>query len=435
MALRDISNVTQTLINLISRAFQVPANWPGDVPSVVASPPIRTSTHGIGIYLYHVSENAHYKNLPAPGRDQPPVRFTSMGLNLYYQLSANSTSAEPEADNALLEQQMMAVALKAFHDYPELSDSTIVEGSGIATPVFPAELLGRSNRFKISLQPIPPSEAVSFWTSGESPLTLSAYYEVSVILLEPEVIQARAGKVLEYNIFSFVSGAPRILSSYNTLSFNSPVDGSPREIQLQPAQVPVGREVQFDGVDFAGGTVRLLLLNNRWTEPAFATAPWNVAVSSQSISATVQQTAAFEDGSVADILPGIYGARVEVSRTHASSGQTVRQASNQCPFTITPAITAIAAPGNINGTWTVTGYIFQATDLDGEELIELDVFVGQHRLPLLQGGGALSNGEYQLTNPQTLTFILPTNLSSGQILPIRIFANGAETPPQWITVP
>lgn len=435
MALRDISNVTQTLINLIERAFQVPANWLGDTPLVVASPPVRTQTHGVGIYLYHIAENTHYKNLPAPGRDQPSVRYTPMGLNLYYQLSANSTSADPEANNALLEQQMMAVALKALHDYPELTDTTVVEGSPLATPVFPPELIGRSNRFKISLQPVPPGEAVSFWTSGESPLTLAAYYEVSVVLLEPEPIRSRSGKVLEYNVFSFVSGAPRILHSYNILSFNSPVDGSLREIRLQPAQVPVGQNVHFDGVDFAGGNARLLLINSRWTEPAFATSTWNLNINSQSLSATVQQTAAFADGSVADMLPGIYGARIEVSRTHATSGQIVRQASNQSPFMIAPRLDPIPAVGGLNDTWTATGYLFAATGADGEALIELEVFVGQYRLGLSQEGNPLSNGNFQLVDAQTLQFILPTEVSSGQILPVRIFANGAETPPQWITVP
>ncbi len=435
MALRDISNVTQTLINLLDRAFQVPANWTGAPPAVLPSPPIRSNANGIGVYLYHISENTHYKNLPAPGRNTPPVRFTSMGLNLYYQVSANSTGAEPEADNAMLEQQMMAVALKAFHDYPEISDTTVYEGSTDLSPVFHVDLMGRGNRFKISLQPIPHTEAVSFWTSGETPLTLAAYYEVSVVLLEPETITSRAGKVLEYNIFSFVSGAPRILNSYNTLSFNSPVDGSPREIRLQPAQVPIGDAVNFDGVDFVGDQVRLQLIFKEWPTPAYATAAWGVSVNKQTLSATVQQSAELADGTPMPVLPGIYGARVEVTRTHATSGQIVRQASNQCPFTIAPRLDPIVPVATINDTWTISGAFFTATGGGGEELIEIDVFVGQHRLTVPEAPAPFSNGNYRIVDAMTLEFILPTGLTTNQILPFRIFANGAESPPQWITVP
>ena len=102
---------------------------------------------------------------------------------------------------------------------------------------------------------------------------------------------------------------------------------------------------------------------------------------------------------------------------------------------IAPRLDPIPAVGAINDTWTATGYLFAATGADGEALIELEVFVGQYRLSLPQGGNPLSNGNFQLANAQTLQFILPAEVSSGQILPVRIFANGAETPPQWITVP
>ena len=66
---------------------------------------------------------------------------------------------------------------------------------------------------------------------------LSAYYEVSVVLLEPEDTQSRAGRVLAYGVTPLIEGAPRIDSSENTLSFTIPGDPDVREVILRPAQV------------------------------------------------------------------------------------------------------------------------------------------------------------------------------------------------------
>jgi Pvc16 N-terminal domain len=454
MALRDIANVTTTLMNLIERSFRVPSVWPGmlPVPTVLAEPPMRTRTNGIGMFLYHITEHPHYKNLPATGYDTPPVRFTSMALTLYYQLSAFQASTSVEGGNdGLMEQQMMSVAMKALHDYPELTDSTIVIGAEnpptvpITDPVFPIDIIGRSNRFKIIYMPVQPTESLSYWTSGDSKLTLSAYYEVSVILLEPEVTRFMSGKVLDYNVFSFVSGNPKILSASNDITFVSPADGRSRTLVMLPAQVAPAAPIlppdvtphtlTLKGIDIGSGAF-VRLTNALWDEPAIPTLAWNQSGTATEINLVVRQTAQPENsGGSVDILPGIYGAQVvRISLKTKGDGTQwpIEATSNIFPFAITPRIDTLGVPALIGATATVTGHLFSRVS-GGRQRIELQVYIGPDRLT--QVTGAPLAGEFRITAEGSFDYRLPASVTSAQVLPFRIIANGTESAPRWITAP
>lgn len=441
-------------MNLIERSFRVPENWPigVPVPRVMAEPPGRTPTDGIGIFLYHMMEDPHYKNLPGPGRDTPPVRYTSLALTLYYQLSAfqRNVTAEEEQDG-LMEQQMMAVAMKGLHDYPELVDTTVVEGAldafnvPITDPVFPIDIIGRSNRFRIVYQPIPPQEALTYWTTGETSLTLSAYYEVSVVMLEPETSRIRTGRVLDYNIFTFVSGNPKILSTANEVQFISPATGLSRTLILQPAQVapaplvlppdPTPYVLTIKGMDF-NGSIFLRLTNALWSEPATTNLNWQPEHTVTELNVIVRETATVESTLLpVDILPGIYGAQI-VYRTSKvkfdGSLWDLELTSNVSPFAIVPRIDVLGVPLALAAVATVSGYVF--THVVGlDEQVRLELYIGQNRLT--QVTAAPTPGEFQVTSATTLDYVLPGSVTSGEVLPFRLIANGAESAPQWITAP
>jgi hypothetical protein len=447
MALRDISNVTQTLMNLIGRAFTVPGAWSGPLPvTVLPEPPIRSKTDGIGMFLYHMVEHPHYKNLPPPGRDLPPVRYTSLALTLYYQLSSyKALGGESEQQDGLMEQQMMAVGMKALHDYPEITDDTFVEGAVDLTPVFPIDIIGRSNRFKIIYQPIQANESISYWTTGDSRLTLSAYYEVNIVLLEPEVSRIASGKVLDYNVFTFLTGNPKILSSSSQVSFTSPADGRTRTLITQPAQVQpapavlppdlIPFELTLKGIDFIGDII-LRLTNTNWDEPATTDAGWQLERTVDEITVLVRETAIVESsGAPVDILPGIYGAQVVcVSTKYKSDGSAwpIELTSNVSPFAVVPRIDNLGVPVALGAIATVTGYRFSAVVM-AEELIDVRVFIGPTRL--MQVAGVPAAGEFQITSATTFDYRLPASVASGDVLPFRVFGNGAESSPQWITAP
>lgn len=331
----------------------------------------------------------------------------------------------------------MGIAMKALRDYPVIDDSTQING----TTIFPAALQGADNRFRIVLQPFPHNEAISYWNAGTSPIRLAAYYQVSVVLLEPEETQSRAGRVLTYGVNTFIEGAPRLDTSQNTLSFTIPGKSNPREVELRPAQVPVGGRVTFTGSGLTGDDISLFLRNRRWTQPVEADPNWAIATRSDRVSAVVQQMASGQD-----VLPGIYSVFVRVTKRRTLPDGTVRNFehdSNECPFAITPHINNISLP-DASGVVTVQGYIFRYPNplpVPPPELAVVQVYLGE---TLLVKGtvGSLNPGEFAVVDPPPPPVVLPTlqfrllaGLASGQFIPLRIFVNGAESPPNWIMIP
>ena len=424
MALLDLSQVTRTLVTLLQTHVQASPVWPPGVQLTVSpDPPDKLSgDNTLGLYLYHVAEDAHYKNLPAPGLDQPPIRFTPMPLNLFYQLSAHSDLQTPTG--AFREQLMMGCALKALHDFPVITDRSELGGAPILTPA----LRNLDNPLRIELRPVTPEEAVNFWTAGSSPLRLAAYYQVAVVMLEPDAPQGRAGRVLAYNVFAFPDETPRIHSSVNTVNFVVPGETTPRTVTVRPAQAPIGGVVHFEGSGLAGDRTVLLLTNAGWSAPVAADAAWALQANSEEATVTVQETA----GGAA-IVPGVYGATLRVTRRRRTADGTLRDfeyLSNESPFVIAPRIDAISAP-DAAGEVVVAGRLFQHASLAADAV---QVYAGTARLAV-GAAGALAPAEFVVDTPTQLTLRLPSGLTPGQLAPLRIIVNGAESAPHWVIAP
>ena len=424
MALLDLSLVTKSLVNLIREGVSASSAWPGtSVLNVSPLPPDRLAGDNvIGFYLYHLMEDAHYKNLPAPSGNMPPVRYTPMGLSLQYILSTHSDLPD---DNATYQEQlMMGCAVKALRDYPVLDDRTRING----TEILDAGLLGLKNRFKIGLQPLPANEATNYWSAGTSPLRLSAYYQVYVALLEPEAPETRVSRVLSYNLYTFTMGAPRLVCSRNTLSFTAPGSAQPQEIDIQPAQVPFGDRLTFIGSGLTGGTLSLFFKHPDWDEWTEVGADWAMTQSSDRLSVMVQTTL---NGQL--LAPDIYAARVQITRPRSGSDVTSRPiilTSNQTPFAITPRIDSLTSP-DADGEISVSGHLFQDDSIAPEDL---QVYVGRTPLSAVTAG-PLSAGQFVVDSANSLTLRLPADVSAGAVLPLRLLINSVESPPRWIELP
>jgi hypothetical protein len=423
MALLDLSQVTRSLINLIRLRVQELSSLPAGTLSVSPEPPDGLSgSNTIGFYLYHVTEDPYHKNLPPPGSDAVPVRHVPMAVHLYYLLTAHSDSADELG--TYQEQSLMGYALKTLHDYPIIDQNTEVNGVKVLT----IPLQDGETRLRIALQPIPPEDAVTYWTAGSSPLRLSAYYQVSVALLEPEEPARRAGRVLSYGVHTFAAGAPRLDGSYYILTYTIPGEPGPRQVELRPAQVPIGGTVVFTGSGLSGARTSLLLWCERWQDPVEVDLSWGVTASANQLFATVQPTAGSEV-----TLPGVYSAVARVVTQRTLPDGRVREfahASNRSPFVITPRIDTISAilP---TGEFTVTGAVFEHVAAPIEDI---QVYVGDARLAEGTAGG-LAPAEYAVQDASTLDVRLPSGLVSGESLLFRVLVNGAESPPEWIVVP
>jgi hypothetical protein len=432
MGLLDLSYVTQTITNLIQTVVNNSAGSTalGNV-TVSGQPPdlvkaSQESSNILGFYLYHIAEDPHFKNLPPPGKDAPPIRYTSIGLILHYQLTAHAAQTEL---GILQEQTMMGLAVKALHDYPVINNLTEVNGAKIVKPTTPELDLP----LRISLLPLPYNEAVSYWTAGNTPLRLAAYYEVSVVLLESEEIKSRAARVLTYDVYPFVQGAPRLLTSCNTLSFTVPGESAPRELVLQPAEVSYDQVVTFKGTNLTAKETLFLLNNPKWDEAVEVDSTWAVLAKPGEVNAKVQQNITRPPLTPVTILPGIYSAQVKVIDERLTSDGSFRRfekLSNFTPFTITPYVQSLGTP-NAAGVLDVQGAIFKDADLQPDNV---QVFIAEMRLK--PGTYAnLNPGELAVKDANNMRIRLPNGLASGEYVPFRLVINGAESQPQWIKVP
>ena len=415
-------------MNVVRESIQASSAWPsGQIPDVSGLPPDGLAgSNSVGIYLYHLAEEAALKNQPWPGRPAEPVRYLPMGLNLFYVLSAKSSLLE-EGNPSLApfrEQLLMGLAVKALHDNPIVDDATTVGG----VPVLPAAMRNAENQLRIELRNVSPNEAVSYWTAGSSPLRLCAYYEVRVVLLEPEEPPTAAGRVYLYHVLAFVSGLPRLATSRSVITFTIPEEGTARTVEVQPAQCAPGTELVLVGVNLTGDRVSLLVRAPRWEEPVEADPGWGVAVSGDRLFATVRTTVGSDT-----VLPGTYSAAARVVRSFTGpqgTTQEVAQTSNETPFTVTPGVTAISAVSPL-GVFTVTGGIFQDPELAPESV---RAFIGDAQLAA-GTAGALGPGQFAVLDPTRIEVRLPAGLLSGAQLPVRILINGAESPPRWVAAP
>src|SRR5262249_47845972 len=153
---------------------------------------------------------------------------------------------------------------------------------------FPAALQGTDNRFCVVLQPVQQTEATTYWTAGSQALRLAVYYQVSVVLLEPEQARSRAGRVLTYGAVSFTRGAPHLEGRRSTGTFTIAGEPRRRAAEVQPAEAPVTGQVTFFGSDLVGDQTTLLLKHPRFQEAIEVGTDWGVVASESAIFAKVQ---------------------------------------------------------------------------------------------------------------------------------------------------
>lgn len=423
MALLDLSLPTRSLVRLVDEFVKVSPVKPSQPVNVTSLPPdkLQEADNSIGIYLYHVVEEAAYRNLTWPKRPTDDPRFVPLGINLHYIVSAHSNMQEPHG--AYREQLLMGMALKAMHDHAIIDDFTEIAGHKILDP----SLVGDENTLKLSLRHVPVNEAVSYWTAGSQPLRLSAYYEVSVILIEPDEPLTARSRVLTTGIETFIGGLPRLSTSRSTVTFTIPGETGARSVEVQPAQVGIGQEMTLIGSGLGGGAIELRVRGPGWADAVPVGPTWGVNGAGDFIYATAQSLI-----DTRPALPGSYSASIAITRIDQLPGgqtHTTVVPSNETPFQIVPAVTAVGAVSS-TGEFSVTGGLFADPSLptDHVRCSIADVVLVPHAAPL-------SPGQFRVVSETQIDMCLPTGAVSGTDLPFRIIINGAESAPQWVHVP
>jgi hypothetical protein len=461
MPLLNLFKVTKTLSDLLKQ--NIIKNLDPSLAlllNVTATPPERidTSTNTLNIFLYHVAEDPFYKNALGAGNDIPNVAKAPMALSLFYILTAHhevESTFDPET-----QQKLMGYALKTFHDFPVVTKATRINGTSIMDPEFGSEAL------QIILRPVTPEEALSFWKSEDiHTVRLSAYYEVRVVMLKPELPKTVPGIVLNLGAFVFQLGTAHLTGTQSLVRFKIPVKngGFVQEIEASPAQVTLDTSVSppaahnrlaLLGTNLTSGKARSVILKNAiWAElksPPASVAEtvidltvnpaWSIDFQTDRITMNMAPTLRHinPDGTTLDlpVLPGTYTALVRTvidEQVISNELKRITQSSNEVGFTVAARIEGHDLPA-VDGTILIhVGPEFDLLDpnfpVDAIQVaVAGEVYRKSTVLPL-------NDKEFLVSNSPNAIRIkpdFPVVVTQPETFAFGLTVNGAVSAPFWI---
>ena len=459
MALINLYKVTKTLMDLltqnITENIDTSLKPPPPELTVTAIPPekVENPQNTLSLYLYHVAEDSYYKNALGPGSDVPNVAKAPMALSLFYILTAHhETNSSFDAET---QQKLMGYALKTFHDFPVITDKTRING----TSILDDELRGKDNTLQVILRPVSPEDAIQFWSTEEQRTArLSAYYEVRVVMLEPEKPRTMPGIVLNLGTFLIQLGSPHLDCSQSLVSFFLPAStgiSDPRRIEATPARVSTdvgdpehpNNRLVLRGTNLAIGKSRSLVLKNPlWAKQGFETAAinpalnpaWSLDFRSDGIDIDIAQTLALDATTTLIVFPGVYTATLLVVKDEEVILNQLKQisdSSNEVALFVAPRIKGHTTPGPDKRITVEIEPTFDLTHGAGtDEELEIRVVMAGRTYERKDfdpspSDPADNDGRFEVS-AHSVTF-QAFDVSPGDH-PFRLIVNGAESAPFWI---
>lgn len=467
MPLINLFKVTKTLTDLLKINIEnnIDLSMAGLLDVTALAPEkLDNPQNTLSLHLYHVAEDAHYRNVAGPGHHPEAVSQIPMALSLFYILTAHHhTDTTYDAET---QQKLMGYALKTFHDYPMITDSTTVNGPGSSLVLHP-DLRGADNTLQVILRPVSPEEAITFWNSEEKiTARLAAYYEVRVVMLKPEEPKSMPGIVLNLGAFLVQTGSPHLEASRSLVRFTIPRKngGTVQEIESWPARVTLDssgsppaahNRLSLIGSNLAAGRFRSLYIKNGiWSKlptpgPVEQTVvdleqnpSWEVQFQEDRVDVLLNPTLTHitPDGSTMNLslLPGIYSSFVRVITEEKMINNQLKQIaanSNEVGFAVAPRIISHDAPDPAGNIQVNLGSEFNLLDPDLPPGA-IQVIVGGEVYGQTTSDPPGAEKEFFVTNaPVNLIRIRPHFGIVGtepQAHPFRLLVNGAEAAPFWI---
>jgi len=466
MPVQNLFKVTKALTDLLAQNIttNIDTSLAG-VLKVTGSPPEKAeAANTLSLYLYHIAENPYYKNALGPGNDVPNVAKTPMALSLFYILTANhETETTFDAEE---QQKLMGYALKTFHDFPVITKRTRFNG----TPILDTEF--DNDTIQILLRPVTPEEALSFWNSEEQRTArLSAYYEVRVIMLEPEPPRTMPGIVLNLGAFVFQLGSPQLEQSQSQVRFKIPErnGGNIQELEATPAQVTLDtsatppdahNRLLLIGSNLTRGRSRSVFLKNSiWAELPAPDGPiretvvdlsqnpdWDLEFRTDRITVKLAPVLRHlkPDLTPVDlpVLPGFYSAFVRTvvdEQIISNELKRISVSSNEVSFAVSPRIEGHDAPDIAGNIQINLGPEFDPLDANlADDAIQLviDGEVYTRPPPADRVDPPANVQEFFVTNtPSNLIRInphFPVTVTQSEAHPVLLTVNGAASAPFWI---
>jgi hypothetical protein len=458
MTLLDLSNVTRTMKSLLEQNLARPTMG-GLTVNVTPLPPekVGSAQNTLSLHLYHAAEETYYKNLPGQGNDPPNVAKNPLALSLFYILTAHHESTDPDLD-PFTQQNLMGLAIKTFHDFPVITDSTVVNGS--STTVLHPALIGGDNDLQIIMRPISPEDATAFWSTEDQRTTrLSAYYEVRVVMLEPEKPKTMPGIVYALGTFLVNIGSPSIERSRSRVSFPLPPGtgvADPQIIETAPARVSTdatspNNRLELLGTNLAIGQSRRLVWRNAlWAKQGFAAVTlvpglnpsWSFLFEGERIVVDIAPDLAVDATTTLTVFPGLYAAFLRVVKDEEVVLNQLKQifdSSNEVGFFVVPRLTGHSAPGpdsridvDVAPTFDLTHGAGTDEALDIQLIVEGRVY--QRGFIAAPPSPSDNDGHFEVA-ANTVTLQPLFSVAVADEHPLRLVVNGGESQPFWIVIP
>jgi hypothetical protein len=254
-----IGAVTAALRRLLEKIALplIPSSITGTTVSVIAPALIRPETETrLNLFLFHVTENAAWRNSALPSHAPDARRLTNapLALDLHYLLTAY-------APGDYAAEVLLGAGMHAFHETPVLSrdylleiftkpDATGALPTGTFKDVGASELAEQVELIKITPETMTPEEMSKLWSALMTGYRPTVAYHVSVILIERQApLKAPLPVLRRGPLDEGVVVRPNLLSPFPALT----------EIELPAGQTDVrlGERINLIGHDLAGDTIRV----------------------------------------------------------------------------------------------------------------------------------------------------------------------------------
>jgi hypothetical protein len=466
MPMLDLSQATVALQRLLELCLPLIEPSLTGAISISTLPPERTQggVNQLSLYCYHVSPDPSNRYRPRQASGPRPIATSPLTLILNYIVTAH-TLVETEF-NALAEQRLLGYAMKAFHDFPVIDDSTRIAGQF----VLPDAIRGQNNSLSIAQLRLTAGESLNYW-ANENQITVkpSCYYEVAAVELEPEPPDRLPGIVIQVGGFVFPKNMPTISASSSQVAFDRPIslgggDGvmtaSPARIGPVSALPPHANVMRLTGHALATGSARRLHISHPfWTRqfPGGRVAldlslngglGWALSVADEEVTVTLGndlRASPPEGGASVDLslYPGSYLAAWEIERRVERDGlnEALSERSNTAPFMVYPRITSSLRDNgtgqvtlSFGGSWLLNRGRPAPTDPALAPELDIGLSVDGRAYALVSGVAPSGPGTFVIDD-HTLTYAPSPPADTTGEHAVRVVVDGADSQPFWIVVP
>lgn len=132
---------------------------------------------GLSLWLYRIVRDDQRLNVPPRRLDPVQHRRPPLPLRLHYLVTPLVGAATP--DSPELEQRVLGKVLQSLHDHP------IFRGTDLED-----DLRGTDVEFHARIEPMTLEEITRVWNALDQSYQLSVSYEVSVLEIESEIVDA-----------------------------------------------------------------------------------------------------------------------------------------------------------------------------------------------------------------------------------------------------